>query len=133
MTAAEQQNPPSGPDPGSPTPSAAPAKPASDKPYDPDSDPRSQLFAFEHKVFSMDGGYFAYMKDSQEAAFHLPLGDLKGAIALPVLRMEFGLKPETKDGYLLSLIEKALRYVREIRPNDSIPHELLDGTASWTV
>jgi len=132
MTAAEQQNPPSGqeaasPGPSTPTPAAPP------KPYDPASDPRSQLFSFEHKVFSMEGGYFAYMKDSQEAAFHIPLGDLKGAIALPVLRMEFDLKKETKDGYLLGIVEKSLRFVREIRPNDSIPHELLDGTASWAV
>ncbi|WP_158047364.1 hypothetical protein [Skermanella pratensis] len=100
---------------------------------DPDSDERSQTFKFEHKVFSMDGGYFSYVKNTQEAAFHIPLGDLKGSIAIPVLRSEFDLNPDTKDGKLLGIVEKSLRYVREIRPNDSIPHELLDGTASWTV
>ena len=52
------------------------------------SDDRSQTFTFEHKVFSMAGGYFAYVKNTKEAAFHLPLGDLKGAIALPTLRVE---------------------------------------------
>jgi hypothetical protein len=99
----------------------------------PASDDRSQAFTFEHKVFSMTGGYFAYVKNTKEAAFHLPLGDLKGAIALPTLRVEFDLTPETNDGKLLDIVDKALRYVKEIRPNDSIPHELLDGTASWTV
>ena len=99
----------------------------------PASDDRSQAFTFEHKVFSMAGGYFAYVKNTKEPAFHLPLGDLKGAIALPTLRMEFDLTPETNDGKLLDIVDKALRYVKEIRPNDSIPHELLDGTASWTV
>ena len=52
---------------------------------------------------------------------------------MPILRTEFDLSPETGDGKLLGIVEKALRYVREIKPNDSIPHELLDGTASWTV
>jgi hypothetical protein len=117
MTAADQLN--QAPD------SQPPAKSASDD--------RSQTFAFEHKVFSMAGGYFAYVKDTKDAAFHIPLGDLKGAIALPILRTEFGLTPETSDGKLLGIVEKALRFVKEIRPNDSIPHELLDGSASWTV
>jgi hypothetical protein len=117
MTAADQLN--QAPD------SQPPAKSASDD--------RSQTFAFEHKVFSMAGGYFAYVKDTKDAAFHIPLGDLKGAIALPILRTEFDLTPETSDGKLLGIVEKALRYVKEIRPNDSIPHELLDGTASWSV
>ncbi len=31
------------------------------------------------------------------------------------------------------MIERSLRYVKEIRPNDSIPREILDGTASWSV
>ena len=107
--------------------------PSSQPPAKSASDDRSQTFAFEHKVFSMAGGYFAYVKDTKDAAFHIPLGDLKGAIALPILRTEFDLNPETNDGRLLGIVEKALRYVKEIRPNDSIPHELLDGTASWSV
>ncbi len=34
---------------------------------------------------------------------------------------------------MLTMVEKGLRFVREIRPGDSIPSELLDGTASWTI
>ena len=34
---------------------------------------------------------------------------------------------------LLAIVEKSLRFVKEIRPGDSIPRELLDGTASWSV
>ena len=74
------------------------------------SNDRSQTFAFEHKVFSMVGGYFAYVKDTKDAAFHIPLGDLKGAIALPILRTEFDLSPETNDGKLLGIVEKSLRF-----------------------
>jgi len=93
MTAADQLNQATG------------SKPAAD----PDSDDRSQTFAFEHKVFAMAGGYFSYVKNTQEAAFHIPLGDLKGAIALPILRTEFDISQETNDGKLLGIVEKALR------------------------
>jgi hypothetical protein len=34
---------------------------------------------------------------------------------------------------LLAIVEKSLRFVKDIRPGDSIPRELLDGTASWSV
>ena len=100
---------------------------------DPASDDRSQTFAFEHKVFSMAGGYFAYVKNTKDAAFHIPLGDLQGAIALPILRTEFDLSPETSDGKLLGIVEKSLRFVREIRPEQLDPpriagrHGILDG------
>ena len=90
-------------------------------------DDRSRTFAFEHKLFAVEGCYFALIQNSEEVAFHLPLGDLKGAIALPVLRAELKLASDGTDSRLLDIVEKSLRYVKEIRPNDSIPHELLDG------
>src|SRR4051812_28499416 len=96
-------------------------------------DDRSRTFAFEHKLFAVEGCYFALIRNSEEVAFHLPLGDLKGAIALPVLRAELKLASDGTDSRLLDIVEKSLRYVKEIRPNDSIPHELLDGSASWSV
>lgn len=96
-------------------------------------DDRSRIFAFEHKVFTVEGGFFAPIKSTGEPAFHIPLGDLKGAIPLETLRYEFDLAPDSVDGRLLGIVEKSLRFVKEIRPLDSIPHELLDGTASWSV
>jgi len=50
MTAADQLNQ---------APSSQPAA-------DPTSDNRSQTFAFEHKVFSMAGGYFSYVKNTKD-------------------------------------------------------------------
>lgn len=99
----------------------------------PPADDRSRVFAFQHKLFTVDGGYFAIQKSTGEAAFHVPLGDLKGAIPLSTLRYEFRVNENSADGRLLDVVEKSLRYVKEIRPYDSIPHELLDGTASWSV
>ncbi len=95
--------------------------------------PRSTHFNFEHKVFGVDGARFAHTPDTKEAALYVMLGDLQVALLLPTLKDEFGIKPESHDGQLLGVIERSLKYVKEIRPNDSIPREILDGTASWSV
>lgn len=94
---------------------------------------RSTYFFFDHKVFQLKGAHFALTDDGTEAALHVELGKLRAAMRLPVLRAEFGIDPDSPDGNLLAIIERSLRFVKEIRPGDSIPLELLDGTASWSV
>jgi hypothetical protein len=94
---------------------------------------RSTHFVFDNKVFTLDRAYFSLAHDTKEPIFHVMLGTLNAALPLPTLRMEFSIDPESPDGKLLDIIEKSLRYVKEIRPNDSIPRELLDGSASWSV
>ncbi len=93
----------------------------------------STHFEFEHRVFAVKGARFSLTGDGVEAAFFVTLGDLKAAIRLPALRTEFGIDPESGDGKLLAIIERSLRYVKEIRSGDSIPREILDGSASWSV
>ena len=95
--------------------------------------PRSTYFNFQHKVFGVEGARFAHTTDTKEAALYVMLGDLQVALLLPTLREEFGIKPDSQDGQLLGVIERSLKYVKEIRPNDSIPREILDGSASWSV
>jgi hypothetical protein len=94
---------------------------------------RSTHFAFEHKIFGVNSAYFSLTHDTREPVFHVPLGELKAALTLGTLRTEFDITAESSDGKLLDLIDKSLRYVKEIRPDDSIPNELLDGSASWCV
>lgn len=94
---------------------------------------RSTHFLFEHKVFAVKGARFAFPTDANEPAFFVTLGDLRAAIRLPALRGEFGIDPESPDGKLLAIVERSLRYVKEIRAGDSIPAEILDGSASWSV
>jgi hypothetical protein len=93
---------------------------------------RSTHFAFQHKVFSIKDAVFK-LSQNEEPLFHVNLGDLKCGVSIGSLRNEFGIKPDGDDGKLLELIEKALRFVKEIRPGDSIPKELLDGSCSWSV
>ena len=92
----------------------------------------STEFRFQHKVFQMPGGVFSRTAND-EIAFHFELGDLTAALTITVLTHEFSIADNSPDGQLLRTVTAGLRYVREIRPNDSIPRELLDGTASWTV
>jgi hypothetical protein len=88
---------------------------------------------FEHKVFQLKGARFAMTEDGTQPAFHVDLGALVAALVINTVRSEFGINEESPDGILLSIVEKSLRFVKEIRPGDSIPRELLDGTASWSV
>src|SRR5260221_12543660 len=98
-----------------------------------DGSGRSTNFLFENKVFSVEHGFFSMTRDTKEPVLNVMLGELQATLPLASLRSEFNIAPESSDGRLLNLIEASLRYVKEIRPNDSIPRELLDGSASWTV
>jgi hypothetical protein len=94
---------------------------------------RSTHFLFEHKVFTLKGARFAPTEDGSTPAFHVELGALVASLPLGTLRSEFSIDRESNDGVLLAIVEKSLRFVKEIRPGDSIPRELLDGSASWAV
>jgi hypothetical protein len=98
----------------------------------PKGDP-STHFLFAHKLFAVNGAYFGISPQTDEPVFNVTLGELKAALTLPTLAQEFSLEPDGSDGKLLSIIAKSLRFVKEIRPGDSIPRELLDGTCSWTL
>ena len=91
----------------------------------------STHFVFEHKVFSVEGCLFT--AEAGTPNFLMPLGDEMAAISLASLRREFDLGNESNDAKLLDTVAKSLTYVKQIRPNDSIPQEILDGTASWSV
>jgi hypothetical protein len=94
---------------------------------------RNAVFAFEHKVFSVEGAYFAAPDGRDKPKFFLPMGTGMGSVDVSALRGEFGIAEDSADGALLDLVEKSLKYVKAVRPNESIPREVLDGTASWSV
>lgn len=90
-------------------------------------------FNFEHRVFRLPAAYFAATPDTGEPAYFVKLGDLQATLSLNTLCSGFGIADGTADHQLLGLVRKGLQFVREIRPGDSIPSELLDGSASWKV
>lgn len=99
-----------------------------DKPGD-----ASTHFIFMHKIFSITDCRFAHNGADKMPCFYIPMGDMVAAIELAKLQQEFGIPADSVDAALLKKVEKGLKYVREIRPHDSIPREILDGSASWTV
>jgi hypothetical protein len=113
------------------TANAALSEPAEEMDVPPgQEDARSTTFVFEHKVFDVPGIYFALTTD-RKPALHINYGDLRAQIETRSLRRGFEIDPASADASMLSVVERSLRFVREIRPNDSIPREVLDGTASW--
>lgn len=91
------------------------------------------IFDFRHKVFALPGARFALDQHKQAALFHLYLGNLAVALTPAVLRREFNIEISSLDSQLIELASQALRHVKEVRPGDSIPKELVDGSASWSV
>jgi hypothetical protein len=93
----------------------------------------STHFLFQHKVFTIPRAYFALAQDTHDPTYYVPLGDIQGVLSLPQLASGFDIAPSSSDAKLLEIVEKGLAYVKRIQPGDSIPRELLDGTASWGV
>lgn len=94
---------------------------------------RSTHFLFDHKVFTLEGCRFVWSKSSDEAVMRFKLGKVEAEVAVDKLGNEFKIDPKSFDGQLLAMVVKGLKYVREIRPGDTIPNELIDGSASWRV
>lgn len=107
----------------------------SDQAGDDGQDPqaRSTHFDFKHRLFQGRGTHFAISPATEEPVLNLHMGDLNVTLTIPTIANEFNLGPETNDGRLLRIISKSLRFAKMIRPGDSIPREILDGTSSWTV
>src|SRR5579862_9324368 len=91
------------------------------------------IFNFEHKVFALPGARFATERPGNAVVFHLHLGSLGVSLTPTVLRREFDIKALSHDSLLIELAGHALRHVREVRPGDSVPRELVDGSASWSI
>lgn len=107
------------------------SSPTADAPAPP-SPGRSTRFDFRHRLFQVPAARFR-RSPAGEPLFYVRLGELDCALAIPGIRLEFGIASDSHDGKLRSMVEGGLRYVREIRPGDSIPRELLDGSCSWSL
>ncbi len=94
---------------------------------------RSTHFLFDHKVFTLENCRFLVSKATDEPVMRFALGKNDAEVVLDKLCNEFAIDPKSFDGQLLDMVKKGLKYVPEIRPGDTIPNELIDGTASWRV
>lgn len=90
-------------------------------------------FDFQHKVFSVADAHFRLDRVRNQVEFRLSLGGMAASVPLASLCDTFGIAADSGDAKLLRMVEKGLKYVKEIRPGDSIPNEVLDGSASWKI
>lgn len=93
----------------------------------------STHFAFEHRIFRVNGAHFMLTGQDRIPALRVKVGDLEASVPLESLCTEFGIEEDSQDGKLLVTVRKGLNYVKDIRPGDTIPRELLDGSASWSI
>lgn len=93
----------------------------------------STHFIFQHRVFHLPDARFDLSGRERGPVLRVKLGDLDAVVPIDDVATEFGIKPDSIDGRLLVQVAQGLRFVKDIRPGDSIPSELLDGTASWRV
>lgn len=90
-------------------------------------------FVFDHKIFSVNGARFALTGSDHEPALMINVGEHEAAITFSSLCQEFEIEPDSNDQKMLEKVQAGLKYVKDIRPGDTIPRELLDGSASWSI
>ena len=90
-------------------------------------------FIFQHRVFQLPDTRFELSGRDRSPVMHVKLGDIDAIVPIDDVSSEFGISPDSPDGKLLVVASNSLKFVKDIRPGDSIPSELLDGTASWRV
>lgn len=93
---------------------------------------KSTHFLFDHKIFAIPDCCITSDPNTGDPGLSLPLGEVRAFLPLgPLMKM---FKDFTEDDTrLLNVAMRGLTHVKEIRPGDSIPAEILDGSASWSV
>ena len=94
---------------------------------------KATQFQFQHRLFKIEGGFFRRDPQSGEPVYNLPSDDLKVVLPINALRTEFRIEGDHPDAPLIDLVGQALKHVREVHPGDSIPNEVIDGSASWSI
>src|SRR5215212_803058 len=90
----------------------------------------AQAFNFESKVFGMPEARFVTAHDG-EPVLNIMVGTMRAS--LPIKTVVNSFVVTDPDQELLGVVAKGLKYVKEIRPGDSIPSEVIDGSASWAI
>ncbi len=90
-------------------------------------------FVFVHRLFAAPGAVFKLDPNIGEPVLALDLGTVKANLPFHAVMRAFDITHDSPDARQLDAVARGLRHVRQIRPGDSIPAELLDGSASWKV
>jgi hypothetical protein len=91
----------------------------------------NEEFRFEHKLFSVSSCVFR--RSGRVVSLYMPLGNVMVAVPVDKIVKTFDIPADSNDASLLSRVAAALKFVKEVRPGDSIPSEIITGRASWMV
>jgi hypothetical protein len=94
---------------------------------------RDTHFDFQHRVFNLPGAFFHMDQATKQPVLHMILGELKATLPFKTLKESFDISEGSHDARLLDIVTRGLAFVKQIRPGERIPGELLDGRASWSV
>ncbi|MQX36442.1 hypothetical protein [Roseospira navarrensis] len=88
---------------------------------------------FEHVFFhKVDDLYFCLEHGTEQPLAVVSLGEEKLSLPFPGIQREFKIEPGSRDGVMLSLLAKGLKYVKGLRIGDPVPKEVTSGEASWS-
>lgn len=94
--------------------------------------PLPSVVQFDHAFFRrMDDIYFRLDESTGEPVAVVKLGDEQLVLPFEGIRREFRLDG-TRDGRLLALMARGLKYVKGLRIGDPLPPEILTRRASWS-
>jgi hypothetical protein len=90
-------------------------------------------FDFDHRIFKLEGVWFAKTSERTETALYLPMSGFIACIPLKAVRKAFDIAPGSEDDHLLALVNRSIDHYGRITPGDPIPSEVLSGDVSWSI
>lgn len=96
----------------------------------PDTSAIPDRFSFRHADLRRAGAVFV-RGDDRGTLLKMEFGELKASLPLNRLGRSLEPAPDAHDQALLALVPDALCYLRQIRAEDPVPGELIDGRPSW--
>lgn len=89
------------------------------------------VISFEHSFFSkLEGAYFR-LSEQDEPVLMVKMGDNIAALNFRGIKREFNLRDDSADSRMLTMVARALQFVKVLRIGDPLPPELTTRKASW--
>lgn len=89
---------------------------------------------FEHPILlALESAVFRLTEGDHVPALAIPLDDTEAVVPLDAVIKLFNIKRDSRDGRLLGLIGRGLRFKPTLRMGEKLPSEVVTGEASWEV
>ncbi|MBF0372160.1 MAG: hypothetical protein HQL39_01935 [Alphaproteobacteria bacterium] len=90
-----------------------------------------KVVTFEHRFFAkLEGAYFR-LSEQDEPVLMVTMGDNVAALTFRGIKREFNIPDDCDDSRMLTMVARALRFVKVVKIGDPLPLELTTRQASW--